>query len=78
MSEEPMEQALERLEQLVERLESGDLSLDDAIAQFEQGIAQVVALRERLDAAELRVREVLEKGGMIEEVDPSAGPGQDG
>lgn len=69
MTEESMDQALTSLESLVNQLESGELTLDEAIKVFEQGVAQVAALRERLDQAELRVREVLERGGMMQERD---------
>ncbi len=55
------EQALERLEGLVAKLEGGELGLEDALANFEQGVALVRLCSERLRAAELRIRE-LEQG----------------
>lgn len=50
---------LERLEQIVRRLESEELDLDEALRLFEEGVARLRAARGHLDAAELRVRQVL-------------------
>jgi exodeoxyribonuclease VII small subunit len=50
---------LERLEQIVRRLESEELDLDEALQLFEEGVGRLRAARERLEAAELRVRQVL-------------------
>lgn len=52
-------QDLERLEQIVRRLESEDVDLDEALRLFEEGVERLRAARERLGAAELRVRQVL-------------------
>ena len=49
------------LEALVVRLESGELALEEALAAFEQGVALVRLLNERLTAAEQRV-ELLIRG----------------
>ena len=49
------EDALHDLEQTVQRLESGDLSLEDALAAFERGVALVRLLNERLAEVEQRV-----------------------
>jgi exodeoxyribonuclease VII small subunit len=50
---------LERLEQIVRRLEAEDLDLDEALRLFEEGVERLRAARERLTAAEVRVRQVL-------------------
>jgi len=52
-------QDLERLEQIVRRLEANELDLDEALRLFEEGVERLRAARERLGAAELRVRQVL-------------------
>lgn len=52
---------LARLEEIVRRLESDDLDLDAALALFEQGVACLRSARDRLSAAEVRVRTVLEE-----------------
>ncbi|PCF96133.1 exodeoxyribonuclease VII small subunit [Vreelandella nigrificans] len=49
-----------QLETLVERLESGDLSLEDALTAFEQGVRLTRDAQQRLDAAELKVRALSE------------------
>jgi len=53
------EDALHDLEQTVQRLESGDLSLEDALAAFERGVALVRLLNERLAEVEQRVEVLL-------------------
>ena len=52
---------LDRLEQIVRALEAEDLDLDAALALFEEGVTRLRSARERLTAAELRVRSVLEE-----------------
>lgn len=54
---------LARLEEIVRRLESDDVELDAALTLFEEGVARLRAARERLLAAELQVRAVLEEAG---------------
>ena len=51
-------QQLERLEDIVRRLESQDLDLDESLKLFEEGVEQLRAVRERLSAAEARVKQV--------------------
>jgi exodeoxyribonuclease VII small subunit len=52
---------LRRLEDIVRQLESSDLDLDAALALFEEGVNRLRAARERLGAAEVEVRKVLEQ-----------------
>jgi len=54
---------LARLEAIVRRLESEEGDLDQALALFEEGITRLRSARERLGAAEARVRKVLEEAG---------------
>jgi exodeoxyribonuclease VII small subunit len=56
------EEALSRLEELVAELEGGDLSLEDSLRAFEQGIRLVRQCSDRLKAADLRISQ-LEEGG---------------
>ena len=67
------EQGVTELETLVRRLESGDLSLEDALSAFEQGIGLVRSLTERLNDAEARI-EVLSRtaGGTLATEPPAA------
>ena len=55
------EGALSRLETLVGELEGGELSLDDSLRTFEEGVRLVRLCSERLKSAELRIRQ-LEEG----------------
>lgn len=57
---ERYEDIVARLGQLVERLEGGNLSLEEAIAAFEEGIRLARAGAARLDEAERRVELLLE------------------
>lgn len=61
MSEElnlSFEEAYARLEEIVARLESGDLSLDESLALYEEGQRIAQHCGALLDAAELRVQQV--------------------
>jgi exodeoxyribonuclease VII small subunit len=50
---------LERLEAIVRRLEGQELDLDDALKLFEEGVERLREARDRLTAAEVRVKQVL-------------------
>jgi exodeoxyribonuclease VII small subunit len=52
---------LDRLESLVQQLESGSLSLEQALARFEEGVQLSQALQKQLADAQRRV-EVLKAG----------------
>jgi exodeoxyribonuclease VII small subunit len=49
------EDALHALEGIVEKLETGDLSLEDALGAFEEGVSLVRYLEDALTAVEKRV-----------------------
>ena len=51
---------LRRLEEIVRRLEREEGDLDQALTLFEEGVARLRSARERLGAAEVRVKKVLE------------------
>ena len=57
------EQALGRLEQIVAELDAGELSLDKALALFEEGMALRKQCAERLKAAEAVVKQYMEQEG---------------
>ena len=50
------EQQLQQLETLIKQLENGDLSLDQALAAYEQGVALIRACQQQLENAEQRIR----------------------
>jgi exodeoxyribonuclease VII small subunit len=49
------EEALEALEKVVERLESGELSLEDSLAAFEEGIRLVKYCNQKLTEVERKI-----------------------
>ncbi len=50
------ETAMAELEALVQRMESGELSLEDSLREFERGVQLTRLCQEQLQAAEQRVR----------------------
>ncbi|HBC45962.1 MAG TPA: exodeoxyribonuclease VII small subunit [candidate division Zixibacteria bacterium] len=55
------EKSMEELEKIVGDLESGTLTLDQSIEAFERGIELSKLCQKRLEAAEERVKKLLEK-----------------
>lgn len=55
-----VEDALTRLEQIVKSLETQDVSLEDSLKLFEEGVRLADSLKRRLEESELRVKKVLE------------------
>ncbi len=53
--EKKFEDELKDLEEVVARIDSGELTLEDSIAAFEQGVALIRALNKRLDDAERKI-----------------------
>jgi exodeoxyribonuclease VII small subunit len=57
------EEAFVELEEVVQQLEAGDLTLDQAMALFERGTALAAHCNAQLDAAELRVQQLIPTTG---------------
>lgn len=53
--EKTFERSLDELEEIVDRLESGEMSLEDSLKLFENGIKLVRNCREKLTSAERRI-----------------------
>lgn len=53
------ESALEKLQLSVKRLESGELSLEDSLRLFEEGVRLTRMCQEHLQAAEQRVEQLM-------------------
>ena len=68
------ETALERLQAIVEGLEAGDLTLDQSLKQFEEGIALTRTCQAALAEAEQSIKLLTEKNGelQLEELDSAA------
>lgn len=70
-SEPSFEDVVCRLGEIVRRLEEGELTLEQSLEAFEQGIRLARDAQRRIDAAEARVDELL---GVDEQGRPSTRP----
>ena len=67
MAEIKFEDALKKLEKIVGDLEDGDLSLDEALERYEEGIRLSKLCAKKLEAAKKKVEILLKnEGGSIE------------
>ena len=55
MAKEKFEEALGRLEDIVKRMEAGDMTLEESLKAFEEGIKLARLCSRKLDEAERRV-----------------------
>jgi exodeoxyribonuclease VII small subunit len=62
------EENLERLEEIAASLDRDDLSLEQALALFEEGIAKLKAANTELTRAEARVKKLVERADGVFEV----------
>ncbi|MGH9519017.1 MAG: exodeoxyribonuclease VII small subunit [Terriglobales bacterium] len=60
---ESFEDSLQRLETVVAQLERTDLTLEDSVRMFEEGMALVSLCRRQLDAAEAKVELLVKRAG---------------
>lgn len=73
------EEALGRLEEIVKTLEDGESSLEESLSLFEEGVRMARLCSRRLDAAETRIRMLLERdedGALYEEAWDEKGDGK--
>ncbi|MEE4249054.1 MAG: exodeoxyribonuclease VII small subunit [Alcanivoracaceae bacterium] len=61
-----LEQSLNTLEALVERMESGELSLEESLKAFEEGVKLTRECQQALRSAEQKVRILLAADGEAE------------
>ena len=66
MAKKSFESALSRLEQITEELENGDLSLENSLKKFDEGIKLAEYCNARLSEARTKVEILLEKNGRLE------------
>ena len=64
-----LEDSLQTLESLVERMEGGDLTLEESLKEFEQGIKLVQSCQKSLTDAEQKVEILLSKSALAKPVD---------
>ena len=69
----PFETSLEKLEKLVEQMEDGDLTLEDSLKTFEEGIRLTRECQQALAAAEHKVKLLIEENGQVTASDFEAG-----
>ncbi|MFA6815250.1 MAG: exodeoxyribonuclease VII small subunit [Lentisphaeria bacterium] len=55
----PFDQALQRLEKLVQQLESGDLSLEDSMKAYEEGMKLNKLCADKLGQAEKKIEKLV-------------------
>ena len=60
------ETSLKRLEKIIEKLEDGDISLEDSVKSFEEGIGLVKECQKQLSQAELKVKKLLDNGDTVD------------
>lgn len=61
MAVEKFESALKKLEEVVKKLEGGELSLEDSLKAFEEGVKHSAFCSKKLDEAERRVELLLKQ-----------------
>lgn len=68
MAKLTFEKAMEQLEKIVETMESGALSLEQSLKQFEEGMKLSQYCAQKLDETEKKIATIMEKGdGTIDE-----------
>jgi len=65
MAKEKFEEALERLEQIVKKMEAGEMTLEESLKAFEEGIRLSRLCAKKLDEADRRVEILLRQEGEI-------------
>ncbi|MGH7197403.1 MAG: exodeoxyribonuclease VII small subunit, partial [Candidatus Omnitrophota bacterium] len=55
LEKKKFEEAVEELEKVVERLESGELSLEESLAAFEEGVGLVKFCNQKLNEVEKKI-----------------------
>jgi exodeoxyribonuclease VII small subunit len=71
------ERSLARLEEIVRKLESANLSLDDAMKLFEEGVTLSRDCQKQLEQAEGRVEILMKKAGGEIAAEPFATPDEE-
>ncbi len=66
MAKKTFETALTRLEQITEELEDGELSLENSLKKFDEGIKLAEFCNAKLSDAKAKVEILLDKNGKLE------------
>ena len=65
MAKEKFEEALEKLEEIVKRMEAGEMTLEESLRAFEEGIKLARFCAKKLDEADRRVELLLRQEGEL-------------
>lgn len=69
MQEMNFEDAMQELETITAKLEKGDLSLDESVSNFEEGMKLAKKCNDILEKAEKKIKVLVQKDGKLEEED---------
>lgn len=72
MAKKNFEESLAKLERITEELESGDLTLEESLKKFDEGVKLAEFCNHKLDEAQQKVNILLKKEGTFREK-----PGED-
>jgi len=67
------EENIRRLEEIVHRLEKGDISLEESLAAFEEGVNLIKICQQQLERVAERIQVVTQTGDLV----PLADRGED-
>lgn len=63
------EEALDRLESIINNLQDGDMSLDESLGAFQEGVGLVRACQSKLDSAEAKINMLIkDENGKLNEI----------
>ena len=65
MAKKNFETALSRLEQITGELEDGDLSLDNSLKKFDEGMKLIQFCNQKLDDSQKKIDILLDKDGSM-------------
>lgn len=57
---------MKKLDEIVDELESGNLSLDESLKKFEQGVELSRFCKQKLDESELKIKQLVKLGDEFE------------
>ncbi len=73
MGKANFEEAIQKLEEIAVELEKGDLSLEESLNKFEEGMKLSKECNEIIENAEKKITVLLEKDGKLEETNFESG-----
>ncbi len=65
MAKEKFEESLDKLEEIVKRMEAGEMTLEESLKAFEEGIKLARLCAKKLDEADRRVELLLRQDGEL-------------